>query len=341
MQRQLRHNDQLPDWIEHSTSMMAVVFDNEGEVHHVNSSCSIHFNLDEYENLKKILAFSTESPDLPIDMLGHFDSENSHVLNLWMESESSCVALGYGWEISPLVTQSGQLLIALKPTLSEKLQEGSLFSLSEREMLTDEHILKQRMQGFLFSFEVNGTGERQFTFISPGIAKFLHLDAYEVVKNTVDLFEMVDPLDRMRLEESIIESREQQSIWEQTFRFVNPQGTIHWVQGIAAPQKREDGSTYWSGFISDVTERISFQDRLLKQQHELEEIAFLQAHEFRRPVANLLGLFDLIEMQLKDETSSLEQIQSLLGLMKISVKEADSVIASIVQKTTGSKLPLY
>jgi hypothetical protein len=71
-------------------------------------------------------------------------------------------------------------------------------------------------------------------------------------------------------------------------------------------------------------------EELLKLKNEkLLEIAFLQSHLVRRPVASVLGLIGLIKADNPNDPVNLEMIPKL----EIAAKELDTVIHEIVQKT--------
>jgi len=46
----------------------------------------------------------------------------------------------------------------------------------------------------------------------------------------------------------------------------------------------------------DVTEKIANENKIVSQYHSLKEIAFIQSHNLRRPVTNIMGLMDLFEV---------------------------------------------
>lgn len=63
----------------------------------------------------------------------------------------------------------------------------------------------------------------------------------------------------------------------------------------------------------DISERKEFEEKILVQNASLRKIAFIQSHELRRPLANILGLVSVLKLQnnhdeihAKLETSALE-----------------------------------
>lgn len=79
----------------------------------------------------------------------------------------------------------------------------------------------------------------------------------------------------------------------------------------------------------NITNRKEQEIQIQKQADSLREIAKIQSHEIRRPVANIMGLTDLID--LKDK--SIQENEQILQYLKQSVHELDGLISRIVDKT--------
>lgn len=71
-------------------------------------------------------------------------------------------------------------------------------------------------------------------------------------------------------------------------------------------------------------------ERLLEEKNrKLTEIAFLQSHQVRRPVASLLGLLSLLKFDNPNDPVNVEVIPKI----EIVAKELDEVIREVVRKT--------
>lgn len=81
--------------------------------------------------------------------------------------------------------------------------------------------------------------------------------------------------------------------------------------------------------IIDITERKNAELKVQEQNERLEEIAFIQSHKVRRPLANILGLMTLINRTPKD----VPDFQNFLDLLDTSANELDDVIREIVNMT--------
>ncbi len=83
------------------------------------------------------------------------------------------------------------------------------------------------------------------------------------------------------------------------------------------------------GTIHDITLRKRAEDMLKLQNEILYEVAFIQSHIVRRPVANVLGLLNLVNRNEPNDPVNFEIIPKL----EIATKELDEVIHQIVKKT--------
>lgn len=84
--------------------------------------------------------------------------------------------------------------------------------------------------------------------------------------------------------------------------------------------------------LQDVTALKEHQDIILAQNKKLREIAWRQSHEVRKPVANILGLCDLIKLTgTGNDETFLEYIRGL----EISANELDMMIRQIISGTSS------
>ena len=87
------------------------------------------------------------------------------------------------------------------------------------------------------------------------------------------------------------------------------------------------------GIGQDVTERIKASKAILDQNERLQNIASLSSHELRRPVANMLGLINIIDRDNFYNPENKEIIEQLLFVGN----EIDTVIHQIVETTFSDK----
>lgn len=83
----------------------------------------------------------------------------------------------------------------------------------------------------------------------------------------------------------------------------------------------------------DRREKKNIDDELKEQYEHLLKIAFLQSHQVRVPIANILGLFDLFEF---DNPSDPINGQVLI-MLKTVAESLDRLVQEIVQNTSEIK----
>lgn len=84
----------------------------------------------------------------------------------------------------------------------------------------------------------------------------------------------------------------------------------------------------------DVTERITYIEQIEKQNQKLKEIAWIQSHVVRAPLARIMGLTNIIKNYGIDETDS----EDLISLLLTSAEELDVIIKDITKKSEALQL---
>jgi PAS domain S-box-containing protein len=95
----------------------------------------------------------------------------------------------------------------------------------------------------------------------------------------------------------------------------------------------EYGSLGVGFFARNITERKKYEVDITEKMHRLREIAWLQSHELRRPLANILGLIAIIKTVPINNPDELHEIASNL---EQSGQELDAVVRMIVERSSQS-----
>lgn len=85
------------------------------------------------------------------------------------------------------------------------------------------------------------------------------------------------------------------------------------------------------GSMQDITDRVNYIAAVEEQNQRLREIAWLQAHEVRAPLACIMGLSKILLDNTENESSRKESLQHLI----YSADELDSIIKEIIKKAEG------
>jgi PAS domain S-box-containing protein len=95
---------------------------------------------------------------------------------------------------------------------------------------------------------------------------------------------------------------------------------------------RKINSISTSGFIvqsNDVSETLKYINTIETQNEKLKDIAWTQSHLVRAPLARILGIINLIEM----DAVNGDELQFFLKQLRVSSNELDDIIKKIVLET--------
>jgi len=120
--------------------------------------------------------------------------------------------------------------------------------------------------------------------------------------------------------------------WTQEYRFRKANGEYAFVVDKGIVVRNEQGvGVRMIGAIQDITVMKQNELRILQQNQQLNEIALINAHEIRRPVATILGLIQLFNK----ETIGGESNKDLLKHLETVTQDLDTVIKRIIDKTVN------
>lgn len=85
------------------------------------------------------------------------------------------------------------------------------------------------------------------------------------------------------------------------------------------------------GTLHDITQRKKNENLLKEQNQKLMRIAHLQSHIVRKPIANIMGIIHLLDLENPHDPTNIELIPQL----ETASKELDTIISEIVQNTTS------
>jgi len=112
------------------------------------------------------------------------------------------------------------------------------------------------------------------------------------------------------------------------YRISIPGGGIKYVESHAIIKKSDSGRILsLIGTNRDVTTDILVQEKIKSQNKVLRDIAFIQSHEVRRPLANILGVIEILQ-----QSGSLKGLE-IFDLLIESANELDQQIRAIVKKS--------
>lgn len=163
-------------------------------------------------------------------------------------------------------------------------------------------LLADQVPGMLYQYRRSADdGIFSFPYVSEGVREVFELAPENVLHDASLLHARVHPDDRESVEASAIASSETLERWHEEFRLRYDDSRIEWVEGFATPQKQEDGSVLWHGYITKITgrkvrEHDLAEARLSAEASEQAMAKFLarMSREIRTPMNSIIGLGDLL-----------------------------------------------
>ncbi|WP_088329595.1 PAS domain S-box protein [Lacimicrobium sp. SS2-24] len=150
----------------------------------------------------------------------------------------------------------------------------------QRKMLNN---LVEQVPGMIYQFRQWPDGHIAFPYTSSAIKDIYGVSAEAVKADAARVFERIFDEDLPRVSQSIEDSRAQLSVWNEQYRVLNQQGQPEWVEGRARPQRLEDGSTIWFGYIANIHQSklielsLESSEQRLRSLFELSPIGILLA----------------------------------------------------------------
>lgn len=123
----------------------------------------------------------------------------------------------------------------------------------KKDILQRFQKLSERLPGFLYQFQLRPDGSSFFPYASPGIKNIYDVTPEDVSVSAEKVFAVIHPDDAGWVGESVSYSATHLTPWVATVRVNNPQRGMIWTHIESIPEKLDDGSVIWHGYVSDVT----------------------------------------------------------------------------------------
>lgn len=131
--------------------------------------------------------------------------------------------------------------------------------------------------GFFYTYRHGADGSNTMPFASAGINALFGLRPEHVSRSIAPMNLLIHPDDLQGFIDATARSAAALSPLEIEFRVQHPQRGEVWVESRALPKSEPDGSILWQGFMHDISERKSVEQRL----HD--------AHEFTAGIINAIA----------------------------------------------------
>jgi len=212
---------------------------------------------------------TSQIQDIRLGMVTAFDAWLT--VNHW--SQIYCAHLRWGEQQGLLVFANGVV-----PPISLASSEQMFVTLFARwlnatlerfEHSAQLHKLTSQLPGMLYQFQLWPDGRTAFPYSSPGILTIYEVTPELVEKDATLAFSKLHPDDLAMIQQSIEESSATLTRWHCVYRTRLSDGVVRWLEGTAQPERLEDGSTLWHGYINDITEEKNIAIELASSEARL------------------------------------------------------------------------
>ena len=175
---------------------------------------------------------------------------------------------------------------------------------------------------FLRFWQVNDAAIREYGYTKE---EFLNMTLKDI-RPPEDLIMLEKAVDLVRKHESLFSNG--------IYRHKKKDGSLIYVE-VVSNIIYIDKLKYELVLANDITDSINYIQAIESQNSQLQEIAFAHSHIIRAPLANMMGILNLVkEMDLTSPEST-----ELLDHLFTSCNQLDEKIAEVVKKSASYPLP--
>ncbi len=141
------------------------------------------------------------------------------------------------------------------------------------------------------------------------------------------------PDDREKITLAINEAISSGKPYDLILRFISAKNNPKWIRTSGHPIFNDGKVAIIRGIIQDVSDKKRNEETILKQNILLRDVYFTQSHVIRLPIANILGLSDLL-----DYVSTEEDKKEIYQKIKHSVTQLDNILRDVVNRKTEGEV---
>ena len=182
--------------------------------------------------------------------------------------------------------------------------------------------------GIVYSFLMRPDGSSAIPFASSALRDIFDVAPDAVSQDATPVWAAIHPDDLGHVNATIADSFRSLTPWHEEFRVNHPKRGLVWVKGDASPERQQDGSVLWHGFLIDNTERKHLESQLLQAQ-KMEAVGRLAggvSHDFNNIMGIVIGYSDLIAETLSPSDLNLRPIMKI----KDAAQRATALISQLL-----------
>jgi PAS domain S-box-containing protein len=127
--------------------------------------------------------------------------------------------------------------------------------------------LSENSPAVVYQFRMASDGAFSFPYINAAVNSIMGLAAEDILQDFSKFLGMVHPEEQEMFLEDILKSAKSLEPYHEIIRYLR-NGEERWIEAQSTPEKMEDGSILWDGFLVDITEKKSTEKALLKSEEQ-------------------------------------------------------------------------
>jgi PAS domain S-box-containing protein len=247
------------------------------------------------------------------DMLPLKSAIGQSPINYWVYSITGIFLLCYMENLS--VERFNKTVNRFKKELSRRKESEEKYK-----------VIFESFQDIYYQTDMTGI----VILITPSIRKRAGYDPKEVIgNNVIDFYHKTDSRNQfiaLLLEKGYVHNYELELVTKDG-KIMDVLASSHVIRDSNGAPKAIEGT------LHDITRRKKNENLLMEQNQKLMKVAHLQSHIVRKPIANIQGIINLLDLENPNDPTNLELIPKL----ETASKELDTIINEIVQNTHGIK----
>nr|NQU92245.1 PAS domain-containing sensor histidine kinase [Bacteroidota bacterium] len=154
------------------------------------------------------------------------------------------------------------------------------------------------------------------------------------------------PEERQSISEKWYKSVESNGNWGYEYRFMNREGRVSWIYGMAAPLHDHEGKTYgYLGTNMDITQRKKAEEELRLRENQLSDLNATKdkffsiiAHDLKSPFNSIMGFSDLLIERIREK--KYEGIEKFTTVIQRSSQQAMDLLVNLLEwsRTQSGKI---
>lgn len=182
--------------------------------------------------------------------------------------------------------------------------------------------LTQQAPGVLYQFRMWPDGRFSIPYVGSATENLFEIAPSDLQQDASLFFARVYEKDKEVFFRSVYASAASLLPWHLEFRLLLPDQGLCWREGNSNPEKLEDGSVLWHGFITDITERKRTEEKFQQLHSELQHQA---NHDALTGLPNRRLFRDRLDQEIRHAQSGARNI-ALLFLDIDRFKEVNDVL---------------